>query len=243
MELFDIDGICPKLLLGEIESTQDRCEECTCNKRHAFLDIITQFSPTLNTVSPKVARSLLKLYVKYRSLLEKYFCIFCEYFAARELRNDLINMISLCNQPENKMESFLVHIVDGLVKCGLKYSEALCQVIYRTNNLTLKSISVLLRLITDDRNTHVLHFHKEIQLYSKLYDKECVEFHSSILNRLLSACVKIVNESLFPGQLKKNFWLTVNNIMKQTSENTTREINKKTLSKFTKINPHKLTLS
>lgn len=121
----------------------------------------------------------------FNRLLERYFRSFTEYFSKNGYRADLLEMISICQDPTVEMQSNYVHIMDGLVQLGMLYWGALNLVLNYHTNFTEKSMFVLTTLITDKRNNNISQYLANLKNFYKMH----FQFNPIIIDRLMQICL------------------------------------------------------
>lgn len=129
-----------------------------------------------------------------RKLLHKYFCTFCEYFAQNGYKDDLMTMMRMCNDPQNEMQSYLAHVLDGLIAFGVPFSQALLTILEHQKQLTDKTIFVLTNMIFDKRNDNVVLFLKDLKFF---FNQLKFKFSTTIATRLFQICIDSFNTKLF----------------------------------------------
>lgn len=202
------------------------CAKSNCSLQHDLPDVRV-VGQRLDAIDVQEVRDIFHNEVKrYSRLLERYFCTFCEYYGRHGHKSDLIDMIFICNDPKQQMQSYLVHILDGFVTLGIDYSAALVQILQFNRKLSKRSMFVFSSLMTDKRNTKPQLFLRDLE---KFHKEHKFKFNAVIIERLMNISLE--------AQHHANWFQFVRGIIKATSESEIREMDEQLLARFCKINP------
>lgn len=214
-----LDFPCVKSLINDCKSTN-------CKFTHKLPDVHI-VSERLNTIDVDEVRKILRLEIKlFNRLIEKYFCTFCEYFSRNKLKSDLINMIMICNNPKRQMQSYFVHILDGLVNMEIDYAAALIMILNFNKQISKKSMFVFSKLITDKRNSKPQVFLKNLQTF---HDEHQFKFNTIFIERFMHISLEAQNCVS---------WIRfAQSIVNKCTEDELNLLDKELLGRFCKINP------
>lgn len=204
----------------------DKCNRKKCKFAHELPDA-REVGDRLAQLDVNEVRSIVDNEIKhFHRLLEKYFCIVCEYFSRNQLKSDLIDLIMICKNPTKQMESNVVHILDALVKMGLEYPAALIMILDFYKKISKKSMFVLTSLITDRRNNKPQMFLEYLKLFR---EENGFKFHNVIIERLMTMSLEC--------QSFQSWHRFVRALINQATEDELETMNQDLLQRFCKINP------
>lgn len=187
------------------------CEHEKCILGHELPDP-KNLRKSLNEIPVDNVRIALNSHVRsFDRLLDRYFCTFTEYFGDKGHKADLVEMMSICKNQEGHMQSNCAHVMDGLVRLGMSYSDALVLVLNCHNEMSEKSMFVITALITDKRNDNVARFLDDLKSF---YGNMKFRFNATIINRLMQICLDLPYDGKWYDFVRKvvNEWTDIGNL-------------------------------
>ncbi|XP_037818489.1 putative uncharacterized protein DDB_G0282133 [Lucilia sericata] len=126
----------------------DKCFAIThCQLSHQFHDSDTVYQ-CLNTLDKLTVNLAYRILYNHSKLFIIYFKVFCAYYAAKNDRSKLLNMVNDCERYPEYGE-YIIDIYESLVKCGFSRVNACRQILKRIRELTTATtiIEVLVAII------------------------------------------------------------------------------------------------
>lgn len=213
-----IETICPNICLYFL---QDECVEGdNCYYLHELPPDSDVTKALAACDSTKVVKLFMVIIARCAKLLQQYFHVFVEYLAERELKDDLIAAIAICERERdiNNRLVYFQHLIKAFIRSGETYTTAMHTIFVNVKCMHSDLADTLLNTNLVD-GIAVSDF---LSVFRSLNEQH-YRFNKNVIDRLMYLCTQ--SENALPTDKLSEFARLIFNILR-TNKPATKYLNK-----------------
>lgn len=183
-----VESICPEICFNFL---RDECVEGdNCYDMHEFAsnaDVTTK----LNECGPaQVAKLFHVIVARNPKLLHRYFQVFIDFFTERQMKDDVIDAVNICEREtnKNKRTEFLQYLIQAIIRCGVSYKMAMTKIYFQLDKRYGDTVTTLL----DTNLVDGISVDDFLSVFRTLNEHR-FRYTEQIVNRLMYLCIESEN--------------------------------------------------